>query len=161
MSAFRDEHVGGFDVPMDDAFGVGSVEGFCNLNSEFKDLLKRKRLAVDVLAEGFAVDKFHGDERPIILLSYVVDGADAGMVQSGGGVKFTAKTFESLRVLDHVFGQKFQGDRAVETGVEGLENYTHSASELVAADDFGDGALKFLRESGALLGRDEPDFRVD
>jgi hypothetical protein len=119
---------------MDDPSGVGSVEGFCNLNSEFKDLLKRKRLTVDVLAEGFAVDKFHGDERPIILLSYVVDGADAGMVQSGSGVSFTAKTFESLRVLDHIFGQKFQGDRAVETGVEGLVDHTHSASTEILYD---------------------------
>ena len=65
---------------MDDAFGVGDVEGIGNLNAEIEDLFQRKRLAVDVLAESFAIDELHGDEGPMKLLANVVDGADAGMI---------------------------------------------------------------------------------
>src|SRR5882672_7864408 len=81
-----------------------------------------------VLAESFAVDELHGDERPMKLLANIVDGADTGMVEGGSGMGFAAKAFESLRVLQHVIRQKFQGDGAVEAGVQGLVDHTHSAS---------------------------------
>ena len=127
---------------MNDAFGVSDVESIGNLNPEIEDLFNRERLTVDVLAEGFAVDELHGDERAMILLANVVDGADAGMVESGSRVGFTAKTFESLGVLDHVIGKKFQGDGTVEAGVAGFVNHPHSAgAEFLNDAEVRDGLV--------------------
>jgi hypothetical protein len=50
------------------------------------------------------------------------------MIQRGGGVSFTPKTFERLRVLHHIIGKEFQGDRPIKTRVQGLVDHTHSAS---------------------------------
>ncbi len=113
---------------MDDTSGVRHVEGIGDLNSEVEDFLNSERLAVDVFTQGFAVDELHGDERHMILLANVVDGADARVVQSGSGVGFTAEALQSLGVLDHAVGKKFQGDGTVEPGVQGLVDDTHSAS---------------------------------
>ena len=126
MSALCYENVGGLDVTVDDAFGVGDVKGIGNLNRKVEHNRERKRLAMDMLAQGFAVDELHGDERPLVLLANVVDRADAGMGESGSGVGFPAKTFQRLRVLHHVVGQKFQGDGAVEAGIQGFVDHTHS-----------------------------------
>ena len=82
---------------------------------------------MDVLTQGFAVDELHGDKRHMILLANVVDGADARVVESRSGVGFAAKTLQSLGVLGHAVGKKFQGDSTVESGVLGLVDHTHSA----------------------------------
>jgi hypothetical protein len=113
---------------MDDALGVGDVESIGNLNSEVKDLRKWKRVAMNMLAQGLAVNEFHGDERTMILLANVVDGANAGVVESGSGVGFAAKALQSLGILRHVFGQKLEGDGAVQASVLGFVDHTHSAS---------------------------------
>ena len=128
LTALGDEDVGGLDVPMDDTSGVGNVEGIGNLNPEVEDLFDRQRLAVDVLTQGFAVDELHGDKGDMILFANVVDRADARVVEGRSGVGFAAKTLQSLGVLGHAVGKKFQGDSAIESGVQGLVDHTHSAS---------------------------------
>ena len=46
----------------------------------------------------------------------VVNRADVGMVQRRRGRSLTPETFQSLRILGHVFGQELQGDKAAELG---------------------------------------------
>ena len=75
---------------------------------------------MDVSAQGFAVDEFHGDERAAVLLADVVDGANAGMVESGCGARFATEAIESLRFLRQFFGEEFQGDRDGPGGYRGL-----------------------------------------
>jgi len=43
-----------------------------------------------------------------------VNGADIGMVQSGSGAGFTAKTLEGLGVVRDIVGQKLEGDEAAQ-----------------------------------------------
>jgi len=113
---------------MDDAFGVSRIDGIADLDSEIENPLNRERLTMDVLAESLAIDELHGDEGDIVLLADVVDGADARMVESGRGVRFAAKAFQSLRVLSHAIGQEFQRDGTVQPSVDGLVDDTHSSS---------------------------------
>src|SRR5215471_21755670 len=55
-----------------------------------------------------------------------------GMVQSGGGARFTLKTLQSLAVLGKMLRQELQGDEAAELGVLGLIDHTHpAATELL------------------------------
>src|ERR1700722_10578166 len=78
--------------------------------------------------QGEAVQKLHGDETFAFMLADFVDGADIGMVQSGSGASFAAKSFESLRILRDVFGKKFEGDEAAKGSVFGLVDHTHAAA---------------------------------
>jgi hypothetical protein len=64
----------------------------------------------------------------VILFANVIDSADAGMIESGSGVGFTAETLQSLGVLLHVVGEKFQSHEAIKAGVQSLVDHTHSAS---------------------------------
>ena len=44
----------------------------------------------------------------------VIDGADVGMVEGGGGTRLASETFERLRVLRYIVGQELQGDETTE-----------------------------------------------
>src|ERR1700736_612837 len=91
-----------------------------------KNLLDGERLAMNILTESFTINEFHGDERMVILLANVINGADAGMIESGSGVGFTAETLQGLGVLLHVIREKFQRHETIKAGVQGLVDDTHS-----------------------------------
>src|SRR5262249_46257485 len=122
-----EENVGGFDIAMDDAFGVSGVESLGDLNAKLENLIERKRFAVDVIAQRIAVDELHGDEGAAVLFADVVNGANAGMIEGGCGAGFAAKTFEGLRIAGEVVGEEFERDRAIQATVECLVDHTHSA----------------------------------
>src|SRR5215467_1062242 len=113
------------------------IEGFGDLNAQFQQFREPERLALDVAAQGFTVDKFHGDERAPVLLADVIEGADAGMIENGNGAGFAAKALQRLRVTDQIFGQEFQRNRAVQAGVERFVDHTHSSG----AEPFGDAKV--------------------
>ena len=58
----------------------------------------------------------------------IVDGADIGMIQSGGCFSFAAETFESLAVTCGIVREKFESDKAAQASVFGLVDHTHSAA---------------------------------
>jgi hypothetical protein len=49
-----------------------------------------------------------------VLLVNFVDGADVGMVQGGGSLRFALEAGQSLRVFSNLVGQELQGDKAVQ-----------------------------------------------
>jgi hypothetical protein len=107
----RDEDICRLDVAMDDAFGVGGVESTGDLHAEIEDGFDVEGLFRDQMLEGVALEKFHGDECAIFTLVDVVDGANVGVVESGGGASLATETFERLRIVSDVVGQEFQGDK--------------------------------------------------
>ena len=146
LAAFGNKYVGRLDVSMDDASGVCDIERVGDLNPKFKNLLDGERPAMDMLTESFTVNKFHGDERMVILFANVINGADAGVIESGSGVRFTAETLQSLGILLHVIGEKFQGHEAIKAGVQSLVDDTHSAStEFVQNAIVRDGPVNHWR----------------
>jgi hypothetical protein len=78
-----------------DAFGVGGVD----FDGERQNQLGFDRLSADAVLQGQAVQKLHGDESLSALLVNLVDGADVGMVQRGGGLRLPLKTAQRLRFL--------------------------------------------------------------
>jgi len=128
LPALRDENVRRFDVAMNDALGVRGVDGVRDLNPEVENLFDRDRVTVQVLAQRFAVDELHRDERRVVLLADVVDRADARMVQCGRGQRFAAKALQCLRILRHAVGQELQRDRALQPRIGRLVDDTHSSS---------------------------------
>ncbi len=77
LSALRHENIRGFDVAVNDSFGVRRIQSFRYLDPKLQYFFERKRLPVDVTAQSFAVDELHGDERTAVLLADVVDRANA------------------------------------------------------------------------------------
>jgi hypothetical protein len=107
---------------------VSDIESVGNLDSKIKNLLDGESLTMDMLTESFTVNEFHGDEGMVVLFANIINGADAGVIESGRGVRFAAKTLQGLGILLQVIGQKFQSDDAIKAGVQGLVDNTHSAS---------------------------------
>ncbi len=67
-----------------------------------------------------AVQKLHDDEWTPIVLANFVNGADVGMVEGRGGLAFALEAAERLRVVRHIVGQEFQGDKAAKVGSSAL-----------------------------------------
>ena len=84
---------------MHDAFVVRDIQRVGNLDSDVEDLVQRKRVAVDLLAETFAFQQLHGDEVLPVALLDGVNRADVGMVQPGRGASFLLETLQSEAVL--------------------------------------------------------------
>ena len=93
----------------------------------------------------------HGDEGLPLLLAYVIDRADVGMVQSGSRLGLTLEAAEGLRVFGHFIGQKLQRHETPQPGVLRLVDDTHAAApeflnNAVMRDDLVDhlrGCLGF------------------
>src|SRR5437660_12581418 len=70
------------------------------------------------------------------MLANLVNRADVGMVQSGGGLGLASKTLQSLDVLCKFLRQEFQGNKTLELCVLSLVDNTHPA-----AAEFLDNAI--------------------
>ena len=114
VAAFGDENVGGLDVAMDDAFGVGGVECVGDFDGDAEETIEFEGLAGDDVLERDAIEKFHGDEGCAVFFADVVDGADVGMIERGGGLGFALEAGEGLRIVGDVVGEELQGDEAAE-----------------------------------------------
>ena len=119
---------------MDDAFGVGGVESAGDLNAEIEDVSMSsgfsaiRCLRVWPSRNSMAMKAF---DFPLVNF---VDGADVGVVESGGGTSLAAETFERLRIVSYVVGQEFQGDKAAEAGVFRFIYDAHSAAAELLDD---------------------------
>jgi hypothetical protein len=107
VAAAGDEDVGRFYVAVNDAGGVGGVESVGDLNADIEKLIEIDGTIADQMLERLAVEEFHGDEGAAFGFADVVDGADVGVVEGGGGLGFALKAGESLRVGGDVFGEEF------------------------------------------------------
>ena len=100
------ENVRGLDVPMDDALLVRGVQGIRDLDRDAENFVGQHRPASDSVLYGLSFEQFHGDKRPAVVLIYLVDGRDIGMVQGARCPRFALETLESLAVFGHFVRQK-------------------------------------------------------
>ena len=128
MAATRDKNVGRLDVAMNDALAVGGIERVGNLDCQVKKQLGLQRLAGDLVLQGHAIEKLHGDERAPFVIADLVNRADVGMIQRRGGARFPAKTLQRLRILRDFIRQKFERDEAAKVGIFGLVDHAHATA---------------------------------
>src|SRR5215469_7603226 len=107
------------------------------------------------MLQGCTIEILHGDECPAGVFADVVNGANVGMVQSGGGFRFPAKAFDSVRIVGDFIWQEFQCDEAVETGVLGFIDNTHATTaesfeDAVMGDGLADEGVG-IRHSAVIL----------
>ena len=126
VAPLGDEDVGGLDVAVDDAFGVGGVEAVGDVNREGEKLFEFERRAGDGVLKSSAIEKLHGDETLAGVLADFVDGANVGMVEGGSRAGFAAEAFKRLRIFREIVGKEFQGDETAEVRVFGFVDDTHA-----------------------------------
>ena len=91
VSALGDKDVGGLDVAVDDAFGMGCIQCVGDLDGQRQNQLGFHRSASNAVLQRQAVQKLHGDERFAVLIVNFVDRADVRMIQGGGRLGFALK----------------------------------------------------------------------
>jgi hypothetical protein len=84
------------------------------------------------------LEQFHHQKGHAVFFADVVNRADVGVIQGGGGLCLAAEAFESNRIAGNAFGQKFQRDVAAKADVFGLINDAHAA----AAELFQDAVVR-------------------
>src|SRR5580700_1458819 len=119
---------------MNDAFGMGDIESVRDFYRQIEEKIEFKRATRYAMLQGRAFEKFHHDEGMAVVLGDFVNSADIWVIQSGSSARFSAKTFQSLRIAGDVFGQKFQGDEAAEFGVFSLVHHAHSTAAQLLQD---------------------------
>ena len=112
----------------------GRLECFDDLDREPEGLVGWHRARLEPLLQRLSVDVLHGDERFAVDLADLVDLADVGMVQGGGGFGFAQKALLGGGVGFEVFGEEFQGDVALEHRVAGEVHLTHAAGADLPSD---------------------------
>ena len=133
----RAENVGGLDVAMDDAARVRGVERIGDFGGDLQQLLEMDRPARDAMLQRLAFEEFHHEEGVALIFADIVDGADVGIVQRGGGAGFAAEAFQSLRIAGSLIREKFDGHGAAEADVFGFVDDAHAAT----ADFFDDAVV--------------------
>ena len=88
MPAIGQEDVPRLDVAMDDAVGVGRVQGVGDLDADVHQLMDLERTGQQPIAQGLPLHQLHDDEGVALVIADVVDGADVRVVQGGGGARF-------------------------------------------------------------------------
>src|SRR5208283_1135285 len=128
VTALGDKNINRIDIAMNDAVGVGGIEGIGNFDCQPKQGFEIQRSPTNTELQGQAIQKLHGDESLAVLLADVVDRANVGVVQSGRGLGFALKTSEGPRVMGDRVGQELEGDKTMQARVFCLVDHTHSAS---------------------------------
>ncbi len=80
VAALGHKDVRGFDVAMDDAFGMSRVKGVGHFDGNVQNALQLHRASDNVVLQRHAIKVFHGDERFGIVFTDIVNRADVGMV---------------------------------------------------------------------------------
>src|SRR5215469_17638419 len=98
VSAVRYENVGGLDVAVNDAFGVRSIEGVGNFDGDPQKGFQFKWTTSNCVFQSLALQKLHGDERPAVFFTDIMNGADIWMVQRGSRLGFPSKSLQCLAI---------------------------------------------------------------
>ena len=124
-SALGEEDVRGLDVAVEDALGVGGVEGINECERDVDDGRDIQRSARQPLLERLALEQLHRDER--WLCADVVNRADIRMIQRRGRAALALEPLDGLGIGLESIGQCLDCDDAVEPCVLGSIDLAHPA----------------------------------
>ena len=119
---------------MDDPLPVGGVQRIRHLDGDVQERLHAHGPAVDPPLQGPPLQQLHRDEGPTLEVADVVHGADARVIQSGGGAGLARETLDRLRIPHEVVGKELEGDLAAEPRVLRPVHDAHAAPAQPADD---------------------------
>ena len=140
---------------MNDPLAVRRLERVGNVDPDFQQRIERNRLAVDAMLQRHALQQFHGDEGHARVLVNVVNRADARMIQCGGCLRLSLKSFKRRLIGRSVLRKEFQRNLASELRVLRAVDHTHPAAaelfyDTVMRDSAADERLGILHGSRIL-----------
>jgi len=118
---------------------MSGIESIGDFDGEIEKLFYWQRLRGDELAESLAFEALHDNDGAALVLPDFMNGADIGVIESGGGTRFTAKAFQGQRIVHQIFRKELQGYGTPERSVFRAVHNTHaSATELFHDAVMGD-----------------------
>lgn len=138
LAGLGDEHVGGFEVAVDDVLVVRGGERFARRAIDAEGLGERGARVLDPLIEARSGDVLHRDVDAVAVDVGFVDLDDGGVLEAGEGAGF----LEHARALLGGRVDHLECDEAAERGIAGLVHDSHAAAaehayDLEAADPHG------------------------
>jgi hypothetical protein len=129
---WRDHHVAGFEIAMDNAARVRGGDRIRDVNRVVQRLVQTQPAFRNDLIELATLDQLHHEE----IRADIVERADVGMIQRSDQTGFTGKAFAE------VAGRELQGDHPIEARVAGRPHFAHPAppdrlNELVRPEHLG------------------------
>ena len=134
LRALGQEDIRGLEVPMDDPGLVGGFERIGDLDCNFEGLSPGQRLPRNHVLERLPFQQLHHDEGLTLELVNFVDGANVGVVETGGGTGFALKALQGLRVADQIGREELQGNASTQSEILGAVNHSHAAAAQLFFD---------------------------
>src|SRR5689334_3923125 len=122
-----DENVPRLDVAMEHSVLVRVMHGARNLRNQLRSLADRQGRAPDHFIELAALDEFHAEVARALPLTDLVNRHDAGVIEPGGGSRFTAKAFYMRRARPTAKPDHLERDDAIQALLARAKNYALSA----------------------------------
>ena len=114
------------------------------LDAEIEEAGRFHRPAADRVVQRLAVEEFHGDEAPALVLADFVNRADVRMVERGGRARFALEPRRRLRVGRERRRQELERDLPAQARVFRAEDDAHTALADAIEDPVVTGVLHAL-----------------
>jgi hypothetical protein len=88
-----------------DAFAMCFIECVGNLNGVFQFLIHREGTFHQPSSQCLAFEIFHHQEIGFVLVAYIVESADVGMIQAGNGFGFTLEALAQFGSIGKMIRQ--------------------------------------------------------
>ena len=135
VAALGDENVGGLDVAVDDAFGVGGIERVGNLDGQRQNQLGFQRTPGDAVLQRQPIQKLHGDEgSPVAARRFrrwCRCWDDSGRTRPGLRAESGPRACGSLATSS---GRNFRATKRPSFSVLGFVDHAHAAAAELLDD---------------------------
>ena len=155
------EHdIGGLDVAMDNAAGMGFRQAGCHLRGDIDGFVGGERAAANTRGQREAVVEGH-DNKGLAVGSFLdsMNHTDVGMIEGGGGAGLAQKSRFVALVGVEVGRQELESNSTLQAEIERTIHFAHSTGArdgqdaVVAGDNFA------LREAVSQLWHGSPSQR--
>ena len=150
----RDHHVLGLQVAVQDAGRVGMPERLEQSRRDRERLSERKRAFSEAVAEGFAIDVFHGEKGNAVDFPGLVERGDRRMLEARARGGLAEEPFP--RVRRDRRGEDFDRRRPPEGEVAGEKDLAHAPGTQRLVDSVVREDAPDHRRSGAAYNPGKP-----
>src|SRR5208282_562757 len=124
--ALGEHDVAGLEIAVNDSLAMGHGERVCDGNADLEDIAHRQGAFAEPICQSLALEKLHDQKINSILRTDVVELADREMIERGNGAGLALEALLQFGRGREMSRENFDGDLAIETGVESGIHLAHS-----------------------------------